>query len=164
MKITLYMAVSADGFIAGPNDETPWSDEEWEAFQTFIRSCDVVLLGRRTYEIMRDQSEFVAGPEYIIATRNASFDTGRFRKLSIKSKADLPQAERLGVIGGGELNGTLAALGAFDAIILDVEPVILGTGKRLFGNHTVHLNLELIASRKLGSGTVQNHYLIRDDV
>jgi hypothetical protein len=27
-KVILYGAISSDGFIAGPNDETPWSDAE----------------------------------------------------------------------------------------------------------------------------------------
>jgi len=162
MTTTLYMAISADGFIAGPNDETPWSDESWDAFRKFVKSCDVVLLGRRTYEIMRDHNEFVDGPEYRVATDNEAFDTGTFGKLSIKTKADLPQVERLGVIGGGDLNGCLAELNAFDEIILDVEAVALGSGTRLFGNHAARLNLELLESQKIGKGTLHNRYLVRE--
>jgi len=44
MRTILYMAISADGFITGPNDETPWSDEEWAAFQEFVKSCDAVTI------------------------------------------------------------------------------------------------------------------------
>jgi len=160
MKIILYMAISADGFIADPHDETPWSDEEWAAFQEFVKTCDIVLLGRRTYEIMPKQGDFVPDPEYIVVTNDPSLDTGKFRKLSIKSKSDLPQAERLGIIGGGELNGSLAKLGVIDEVILDVEPVTLGSGKRLFGDHDVQLTLELIESRKIGRSTIQNHYAV----
>jgi dihydrofolate reductase len=153
MTTTLYMAISADGFIAGPNDETPWSDESWDAFRKFVKSCDIVLFGRRTYKIMRDHNEFVDGPEYRVATDNEAFDTGTFGKLSIKTKADLPQVERLGVIGGGDLNGCLAELNAFDA---------LGSGTRLFGNHAARLNLELLESQKIGKGTLHNRYLVRE--
>lgn len=46
-KVILYMAISADGFIAGVNNETPWSDEEWEAYREFVMSCDVCLIGSR---------------------------------------------------------------------------------------------------------------------
>jgi dihydrofolate reductase len=56
-KTVLYMAISADGFIAGPDDETPWSEEEWESFKAFVKTCDAVLIGRRTYEIMRQIQE-----------------------------------------------------------------------------------------------------------
>jgi dihydrofolate reductase len=160
MKTILYMAISADGFIAGPHDETPWSDESWASFQDFVKTCDIVLLGRRTYEIMNKQNEFVDGPEYIIVTNDDSTDTGSLRKLSIKTKADLPQVEKLGVIGGGELNGSLAKLDVIDEIVLDVEPITLGNGKRLFGSHDVQITLELIDSRKVGRSTIQNHYKV----
>jgi dihydrofolate reductase len=103
MKVILYMALSADGFIAAQNDETPWSDEEWAAFQEFVKSCDAVLLGRRTYEIMTKGDEFAEGPEYIVITNDSTLSTGQLRKISIVSKADLPQVNKLGVIGGGEL-------------------------------------------------------------
>lgn len=160
MTTTLYMAISADGFIASQNDETPWSNEEWAAFQEFIKSCDIVLLGRRTYEIMAKQEEFIDGPEYIVVTDNESVSTGGLRKISIKEKADLPRVEKLGIIGGGELNGSLAKLNVIDEIILDIEPIVLGDGKRLFGSHNVALNLTLLGSQKIGLATIQNHYKV----
>lgn len=160
MQTILYMAISADGLIAGPNDETPWSDDEWAAFQAFVKTCDVVLLGRRTYEIMSTQGEFVPGPEYVVVTNDSALDTGALRKVNIKNKADLPRVKKLGIIGGGELNGSLAKLGVIDEVILDVEPMTLGNGKRLFGNHDVQLTLALLGSRKIGGSTVQNHYKV----
>ena len=160
MKAILYMAISADGFIAGEHDETPWSEDSWQAFEVFVTSCDTVLLGRRTYEIMTAQAEFVDGPEYVVATHNPLLNTGGLRKITIAAKDDLPKAAKLGIIGGGELNGRLAALGAVDEIILDVEPVALGGGKRLFGSHKVALDLTLIGSRRIGGSTIQNHYKV----
>lgn len=163
MKTTVYMAISADGFIAGPNDETPWSDESWKAFHEFLQTCDAVLLGRRTYEIMRDQNEFVDGPQYIVVTNDPSLDSGNFQQITIKTKSDLPQVEKLGVIGGGELNGNLAELGVFDEVIFDVEPITLSNGVRLFGNHDIRLELELIESQKIGPGTLHNRYRVKDE-
>ena len=161
MKTTLYMAISTDGFIAGEHDETPWSDDSWQAFKAFITSCDIVLLGRRTYQIMTAQDEFVDGPEYVVVTHDPSFDTGSLRKLSIASRNDMPKAEKVGIIGGGELNGRLAELGVIDEIILDVEPTVLGSGKRLFGDHKIELNLELMDSRRIGGSTIQNRYKVK---
>jgi dihydrofolate reductase len=156
--VILYMAISADGFIAGPNDETPWSDEEWEAFQGFVKTCDVVLLGRRTYEIMAKEGDFVEGPEYVVVTNDAKVDTGNFSKLAINSIGDLPKAERIAVIGGGDLNGRVAKLGCINEVILDIEPITLGAGVRLFDDHEVKISLKLIDSRKIGEGTIQNRY------
>lgn len=161
MNITLYMATSADGFIAGPHDETPWSDDAWVAFKDFVKTCDVVLLGRRTYEIMTAQNEFIEGPEYIVATRNSLLNTGSLRKVTIQSAADMPEADKIGVIGGGDLNGSLAKLGLIDEIVLDIEPIALGNGKRLFGDTGIELALGLIDSRKIGNSTIQNRYKVR---
>lgn len=140
MKIIVYAAVSLDGFIAREDDSTPWSDEEWEAFQEFVKSCDICLLGRRTYEIMKKDG-FVEGPKYIVVTNDNSFDSGELQKMSIQTKEDLPAADRIGVLGGGELNGSLAKLGVIDEVILDVEPLTFGTGKSLFGGKKVELRL-----------------------
>jgi dihydrofolate reductase len=159
-KTILYMAISADGFIAGPNDETPWSDEEWQAFQQFVKSCDCVLLGRRTYEIMSQNAEFVDGPTYIVVTRDPSFDTGGLQKISIQSREDLPKYDLIGVIGGGELNGSLLKLGLIDEIMLDVEQVNLGSGIKLFGSYTVEPQLELLSTKTIGPKTVQKHYKV----
>lgn len=155
------MAISADGFIADSHDETPWSDDAWAAFKEFINTRDVVLLGHRTYEIMTAQDEFVDGPEYIVATRNSQLNTGDFRKIEIQSVSDIPKVDKIGVIGGGDFNGSLAKLGLLDEVILDVEPIILGNGKRLFGDYEAKLKLELIDSRKVGASTVQSRYRVK---
>jgi dihydrofolate reductase len=149
------MAISQDGFIAGPNDETPWSDEEWIAFQEFTRSCDVVLLGRRTFELMRQENEFIKGVNYVVVTNHPLQDMST---VTISSAADMPHAPRVGIIGGGDLNGRLAELGVIDEVFLDVEAINLGAGMRLYGNHGINLPLELLNAKQLGKTTTQKHY------
>lgn len=160
MANILYMAISKDGFIAGPNDETPWSDASWESFNAFVLSCNLVLMGRRTYEIMRQNDEFVVGPHYVVVTNDHTLDVGDFGRVSITKASDMPEADKVGIIGGGELNGTLARLGVIDEMILDIEPLELTTGTRLFGKHDVPLQLAPISSKQLGEATIQRHYRV----
>ena len=160
MANILYMAISQDGFIAGLEDETPWSNASWESFEKFVLSCDVVLLGRRTFAIMRAQNEFVKGPKYIVVTEDTHLDTNGLKTLNIRSASDVPQASRVGIIGGGELNGRLALLGVIDEMILDIEPVKLHEGIPLFGSYDVPLTLALLGSQQLGEATVQRHYQV----
>jgi dihydrofolate reductase len=154
------MAISKDGFIAGLDDDTPWSDAAWEAFHAFVLSCDAVVLGRRTYEVMLANDEFVDGPHYFVATTDLDMDTGDFGKLHIRSRADMPAVERVGIIGGGDLNGRLAKMGIIDEMILDIEPIELKQGVRLFGKHDVPLKLEIVNSRQIGKNTIQRHYKV----
>jgi dihydrofolate reductase len=159
MANILYMAISQDGFIADDRDETPWSDAAFEAFEAFVQTCDAVLLGRRTFEIMQENDEFVEGPEYIVAThRDVPVDG--FGQVVIQAPEDVPEYERLGIIGGGDLNGQLVQMGVIDELILDIEPIALRHGIRLFGTYEVPLQLELLGSRDLGEGTIQRHYRV----
>ena len=36
MKVILYMAMSVNGYVATEQDETPWSDEEWESYHNAV--------------------------------------------------------------------------------------------------------------------------------
>jgi dihydrofolate reductase len=157
------MAVSQDGFIAGPNGETPWSDAEFDAFNEFIATCDVVLMGRKTFECMRDSGSLAAGPQYIVVTNDESLETDGLYATAIHAKQDMPEADKMAIIGGGELNGQLAKLGLIDEIYLDIEPVELQSGIPLFGRHDVPLKLELVGSRQIGEATVQRHYKVIHD-
>lgn len=157
------MAISKDDFIAGANDETPWSDIEWASFKDFVKSCEVILLGRRTYEIMRDGDEFIDGPEYVVVTKDMSANTGDLKKISIQSPRDMPRVSKLGIIGGGDLNGSLMKLGVVDEVILDKEPIELTQGIKLFGDHKVNPKLKLIETKELGEGTVQFRYKVISD-
>ena len=40
------MAISADGFIATKDDDTPWSDAEWKSYQDFINENKNLIIGR----------------------------------------------------------------------------------------------------------------------
>lgn len=161
MTNILYMAVSKDGFIADSNDNTPWSDDEWTAFQEFVKNCDVCVMGRKTYEAMRTDGSFIDGSHYIVASHNPNYDAGGFEVRSIQSLADMPVGNRVG-IGGGELNGSLADLKLVDEVILDEEDIALGTGKKLFADHK-EPKLELINEKRIGSKTIQKHYKVISD-
>jgi dihydrofolate reductase len=53
-KVTLFYNISLDGFISGPNDNIDWviADKELhESAVEFLRAADVILYGRKTYQI-----------------------------------------------------------------------------------------------------------------
>ncbi|MBP7760189.1 dihydrofolate reductase family protein [Candidatus Saccharibacteria bacterium] len=159
-KTIIYMAISTDGYIAGDNNDVDWvSGDSWNSYQRFVRSCDVVIVGKTTYTLMQPD-EFVGGVRYLVATHDTDYDSGEYETITVTSRDDMPDVDTIGIIGGGEFNGSLAALGVIDEIILDIEPVILGSGKQLLGGHTPTIHLELIASQQFSESTIQNRYKV----
>lgn len=156
------MAVSRDGFIAGSDGSTPWSDDEWTAFQEFVKSCDACVMGRKTYEAMRTDGSFVDGPRYVVASHSPAYDASHCEVRSIQSLADMPVGNRVGIIGGGELNGSLAELGVINEVILDIEDVELDSGKLLFGSHRPP-RLQRLGEKKIGPHTIQQHFKVISD-
>jgi dihydrofolate reductase len=154
------MAISRDGYIADKDGNTPWSDAEWESFNGFVAGCDVVLVGRKTYELMAKNDELIDNTKCVVVTSDTEYDAQELPTLLINSARDLPKANTIGIIGGGELNGRLAKLGLIDEIILDIEPIDLHEGIRLFGNYDIPLKLELISSKQIGQATIQRHYRV----
>ena len=68
MKVSLYIASSVDGYIAGPNDDlsflNPMQVEgEDYGYYDFINSIDTVITGRKTYEWVKTQGIEIPHPE-----------------------------------------------------------------------------------------------------
>ncbi|MNL56268.1 hypothetical protein D3C87_1797480 [compost metagenome] len=65
-------------------------------------------------------------------------------------------------IGGVDLPSQLIALGLVDEFHFVIHPVIVGEGRRLFDNINLQerLNLKLLNSKVLKSGSVALHYII----
>src|ERR1017187_6597720 len=54
-KVIFQMSVSIDGYIEGPNREIDWHivDDEFNAYAVeTLRAADVLIMGRRNYELM----------------------------------------------------------------------------------------------------------------
>ena len=54
-KITLYIAISLDGYIARENNDISWLDivedpDEDYGYGKFIQDIDTVIMGRKTYD------------------------------------------------------------------------------------------------------------------
>jgi dihydrofolate reductase len=62
------------------------------------------------------------------------------------------------VFGSGDLSATLLEQGLFDEYRLCLVPVVLGSGKQLFGRKLRRLRMKLLESRALASGSLLLRY------
>jgi dihydrofolate reductase len=137
--------------------------------------ADAFLLGRRTYEIfaahwprVTDPKDAVAAalnrlPKYVASKslkdaewKGSTVIRGDIAKHVAELKERYPR--EIQVHGSGDLAQTLIAKDLVDEYHLWFYPVVLGTGKRLFGSGAVPAALTLTDSRRTNSGVVINSY------
>ena len=169
-KVILYIAASADGYIAKHNDDLSFlsrvqQEGEDYGYTQFIASTDTVILGRKTYDwVMKQVAEFPhANKKTYIITRtpktsigNAQFYTGNLRELVYKLKEE--EGSNIFVDGGAEVVNELLKYNLIDEFIISIIPVFLGGGTRLFNEGFSEINLKLLDSKAFDKGLVQLHY------
>ncbi len=147
-KVRVYIAASLDGFIAGPDDDLSWlptdaapSEDGALGFEAFMADVGAMLMGRRTYEVVRSLSDAWAygdTPVLVATHRELESDIPTVRAVSGTMDALLDTAlEAAGgrdvyVDGGGMVQAALEA-GRVDELIITMVPVLLGGGVPLFG-------------------------------
>lgn len=176
-KIVYYVAISIDGFIAGPNDDisdfAP-SGDGVDKYLSDLQNFKTVIMGRRTYEfgyqfglepgqpayphmehfIFSDslEFEFIAESVHI---ENKSID----RVKEIKESA----ATDIYLCGGGEFAGWLLDNKLIDQLKLKLNPIILGNGIRLFGHSTTKAKWNLTETETFDGGLKILTYNIEND-
>jgi len=168
MKTILYMAMSLDGYIANDINETPWSDEEWESYKKIVAQCKNLIIGRKTYELMKKSNEFekINNPLTIIVTsdKNLKDDSSRFIFVDSPQHARKVLQEKgftIALVGGGqELNTAFLKEELLDEMYLDIEPFIFGSGISLFSKESIKHKLILLGINKYNQNSLQLHYKI----
>lgn len=170
MKLILYMAVTANGFVATEEGATDWvSQEDWERFRKISKETGVVIIGRTTYEAMIEEKTFPL-PDClnVVMTREAPTN-GAMKNVVFTDKSPEEVLEDLAkegfdsalLAGGGELNGSFMADGLVDEVYLTLEPVVFGEGVKLFGSGFFRRELDLLGVEKVSDSEVQLHYRVK---
>lgn len=162
------------GFEHGGWSVNYWNAAMGEAIDEQMRPTGALLLGRKTYEIFAAHWPRVTGedpmaaklnamPKYV-ASRTLREVTWNNSKLIAGDVADGVRKlkEELGdpihVTGSGDLIQALLKHDLIDEFVLWVFPVVLGAGKRLFGNGTLPGNLKLVGTKTFDTGVAIHTY------
>ena len=180
-KLTYITNTSLDGYIEDESGAFDWViPDQVHAFITeLLRPIGTYLYGRRLYETMAYWDAPVEGypPEHRdfariwqkhekivfsrtlrdVTTRNTrvgrDFDVEAIRKLKRESEHDIG-------IGGAELAGLALEADLIDECHLFLHPVIVGGGKPAF-RAAFRRDLELLETRRFGTGVIHMHHRIR---
>lgn len=179
-KVVAAINMTLDGFCdhtaVDPDAETH------DHFTALLKTADVVLYGRITYELMKFWQPIAKNPtgeksmnEFAVAMDNipkvvfsrtledTEWETARIATKGIEEEvAELKrsgdEASKDILVGSPSLITTLTELELIDEYQIVIHPVIAGGGLPLFKNNTTKVNLKLLKIKTFGGGAVAHYY------
>lgn len=182
-----FLAMSLDGFIAGPHDEIAWLEEPrtsgipvqagaWAGhpvdaleFEAFMAAVGAIVMGRRTFDVVQGMPGpwFYGETPMLIVTSSELHDAPATAKAFHGSVPDAIDAARqlagtkdVYVDGGRTVRAAMDA-GLVDHIVVTVIPVALGAGIALFAGLERHAEFAVERVATYGPGCVQLHLSTR---
>jgi dihydrofolate reductase len=173
--------VSLDGEMEDPSWTFQFSSEEQEKYKfNELAASDALLLGRVTYEgfaaawpnmmdqyrgprrvALREYADMMNGyPKHVVSTtleeplewNNSTLTKGNVAE-EVSGLKQVPGKDIL-IFGSGDLVNMLMEHELIDEYRLMTFPVVVGSGKRLFGEGIDQTALKLVDAKSFGSGVV----------
>jgi dihydrofolate reductase len=180
-KIIVYIATSADGYIARPDGDVEWLNRRPDKFdygmKAFYRSIDTILWGRKTYDWVlaywskrgktegmfdttvtnyvfsrRPPERALAGVEFV------SEPVKEFAARLRKPKQGRAPGKHIWMMGGGELIASFLDAGEINEFDIHVMPVLIGGGIPLVAPRHRDIELRLLLAKKYPDGVVRLRY------
>lgn len=176
-KIVLFSAMSLDGFIAKDDDNLDWLMKfdltlDKDAFvkhsvtyEEFYDTIDTAVMGNGTYRYVTEKgipNPYPDKKSYVF-TKEDKKDNGYVEFVSddiLEFTRDLQNEEGrdIWLVGGSVINGLFLEADMIDEIILDIFPVVLGHGKKLFQADLEFKNYLLEYAETYPTGRIQVKY------
>ena len=174
-KIIVYIATSADGYIARLDGNVDWLNQARPAgdygMSGFYRSIDTILWGRKTLEVALDfQKRGLKGSAFDTSVKNYVFSRKPSRKavpgVEFVNEAIGDFAKRLRntpgkgiwIMGGAGIIGAFLDADEIDEFIIHVIPTMIGEGIPLVQPKQRLVPLSLKAVERFKDGVIRLHY------
>jgi len=171
-KVTAGLFISLDGVTEAPHEWQfdVFDDDMMAAMTEHINTVDTILLGRVTYQdwtpfwpTSTDEpyaSHINNTPKYVVSTSLDTVEWGTWGNISLL-KGNLAEAiarlkqqpgRNIGVSGSPTLVRSMLQADLLDELTLMIHPVVVGSGKRLFGDGDGLKRLKLVDTKTTKSG------------
>jgi dihydrofolate reductase len=178
-KIIVYIATSADGFIARPDGSVDWLERPRPkgnyGMGTFYKSIDTILWGRKTFDMALDfQKKGVSGSAFDTRVNNYVFThrplpspapaSVEFVNEPIKlftNRLRKQKGKDIWMMGGAGIIASFLDEAEIDEFMVHVIPKFIGEGIPLIAPGRRTVPLRLISCTKFPDGVVKLHYTVR---
>jgi dihydrofolate reductase len=166
-KIRYIVAMSLDGYVAGPNGEADWILMDPDVnFAELWAQVDTFIMGRKTYDAAKSRlgETFMQGMKTVVVSRTlrpaghpnltifSDLTRDRLQSLRAQSRKDI------WLFGGGELSRSMFAMHEVDTVEVSIMPVLLGGGVPLLRPPSQRTIMKLSSHKIYRSGIVSLVY------
>lgn len=178
LKLSVFVAMSLDGFIARKDGEIDWLEAANAAvpqgedcgFKAFMGSIDTLVMGRNTYEQVLSFGNWPYGNKHVIVLSSNKIEIPEELAETVSWSAESPKqlyerlayqgAKRLYIDGGITIQRFMAE-NLISDMTITIIPVALGAGKPLFGKVKKDMSLKHAATQTFDFGFVQLTYEVK---
>jgi dihydrofolate reductase len=175
-KIIVYIATSADGYIARPDGDVEWLNRRPRTFdygiKAFYPTIDTILWGRKTYDWLLAYYKKKGTKGGMFDTKLANYVFSRkppkrvapgveFVSEPVKAFARrlrTTPGKHIWMMGGGELIASFLDAKEIDEFDIHVIPTFIGEGIPLMAPRYRDVPLRLRSARKYPDGVVRLRY------
>jgi dihydrofolate reductase len=169
---SVFIAVSIDGYIAREDGDIEWLTSipappgEDYGFKEFMNRIDAVVMGRGTYEVIKNFPEwYYSRHVYVLSSKLKEIPDKLKDKASLLSLSPGETVKhlnekgltRLYIDGGKTIQGFLKE-DLIDEMIITRIPILLGGGIPLFGKLEKDITFEQVETTTYPNGLVKTHY------
>jgi dihydrofolate reductase len=147
-------------------------EQEPHGFKEFLASVDVIVIGRRTFEVVLNLGHLALygnKPVLVLSSHPLDFSTVKGALVEQTSGQPAEIVTQLKARGfqhayldGGVTIQRFLAAGYVDRLVITRVPVLIGAGIPLFGPVPRDIRLYHVATRSYPGGLVQSEYQVGD--
>lgn len=175
-KIIVYIATSADGYIARSDGNVDWLNRPSTAgdygYGDFFKRIDTVLWGRRTFDEAMERVKgggtgldksiksyvFTHKPPAKSRDKYVKFVTEPVKEFAARLRAS--PGKDIWMMGGGGIIASFLDAGELDEFMIHVIPIFIGEGIPLIQPKQREVRLKLLSATSYDDGVVGLHYAV----
>jgi len=169
-RLRYNVAMSLDGYIADAHDAFDWIlNDETVDFAGLFARVDTIILGRRSYDVVRAQGTppWKPGTRVFVVSRTLAPESRDGVTIVSSDPAAVASSLRresgdgeIWLFGGGHLFAALLADNQVDVVEVTIVPVLLGGGVPMLAHMSGRTPLALTHTHVYPSGMVALYYAV----